>query len=288
MWPWLAANELAAIVSGMLTVGGFVSTLASARRRRDAIATSNQGHLPPYRKETAMPYDIGDDLMGDDVLGDIELGDDVLGDDVLGDDVLGDDVLGDDVLGDDVLGDIEGDDVLGDIELGAASRRRRARKMRRVVRVARASQAKLAKLARKVKALTSGASRARLPSGASVRETPPDHERRFTLPLDSQVAIAAGATFAVAAQPQQVFRGERMVISSAIAASFLVLDVIIGTKSQLASQGAVSGDIFAPTSFGVTMEMDTAQIGQQVIVRVQNTSAGPLRFTGAIVGKLAY
>ena len=121
-------------------------------------------------------------------------------------------------------------------------------------------------------------------SGTILRESAPTKSRQYVLGFDSVATIAAAGVLAITSNPQVVFRPERLVVSGAIAGSFLITDFRVGKNSQFASAGSVPADAFAPNAFGVRLKCDTAQISSQVVISVTNISLGALRFTAAVFG----
>lgn len=121
--------------------------------------------------------------------------------------------------------------------------------------------------------------------GTVVRSKEPTKSRVYVLSLDTVATVAAAATVPVTAQPQVLFRPERLVIDGTVAASFLINTFTIGKNSQFASTGAVPASMFSPTAVGVTLKLDTAQISAIVALSVTNTSGGALRFTAGLIGE---
>jgi hypothetical protein len=184
------------------------------------------------------------------------------GDDLLGyegiTEILGDD-SGDDAgaqyVGDEFSGDDSGDDMVG------AAKRRRAK-----------SQAVKQALMRK-----------RIGAGALLRSLAPRSSREYVIGLGS-TTIPGGAAANIGVQPQVLFRPERIVIPSTIAADFLITDIKVGKNSQLVAPGAIPATVFAENAFGVRLKMDTSQIAQFVTISVQNQNAASRNFQGAIIG----
>ena len=188
------------------------------------------------------------------------------GDDILGDLLDGDDsgfeglteILGDD-SGDDAgaqfIGDVDGDDAMG-----AAAKRH-----------ARSKQAKSDML------------RKRIAAGALLRSLPPRSAREFVIGLGS-TALPGLSSANISVQPQVIFRPERIVIPSNLAADFLITDVKVGKNSQLVSPGAIPAVVFVENAFGVRLKMDTAQIAQFITISVTNQNGSSRNFQGAIIG----
>jgi len=165
-------------------------------------------------------------------------------------------IVGDDEAGDDEAG--AGDQFVGD-DMGAAKRKQKS------------AAAKNAMLRRRVAA------------GALLRTLPPRSAREFVIGLGS-TAIPGLSSANINVQPQVIFRPERIVIPSNIAADFLITDVKVGKNSQLVSPGAIPAVVFVENAFGVRLKMDTAQIAQFITVSVTNQNGAARNFQGAIIG----
>jgi hypothetical protein len=119
--------------------------------------------------------------------------------------------------------------------------------------------------------------------GLRFRDQQPTKWRETFLGFD-EVTIPAGASVDVIQQPQVVFRGERLVIPSDIGGQIQLLDVRVGKNSQLAGVGSSPGRTFDEKGQGVRLKMDTAQISQQIVLRVRNTGGAPVVFTATLIG----
>jgi hypothetical protein len=171
----------------------------------------------------------------------------------------------------------EFDDDGDDYELVGRSRRRRRASPRGMMRKARG-------ILRKQKAKQEAVVAKQLAASTLVRQSSPSKSREQALGFDSVTTVAAAASANVSSSPQVVFRPDRLVVSGAIAPSFLVTDIKIGRASQLISSDALPAEAFSNLSVGVGMKMDTAQISQNITLSVTNISAGALRFTAALIG----
>ena len=189
------------------------------------------------------------------------------GDDLLGDLVDGDDLLGYDgtteIMGDDDSGDDSGAEFVGDDDLmGAVAKNQRRQ---------RQQQAKQALM------------RKRVAAGALLRTLPPRSSREYVIGLGS-TALPGLSSANIAVQPQVIFRPERIVIPSNLAADFLITDIKVGKNSQLVSPGAIPAVVFVENAFGVRLKMDTAQIAQFVTLTITNQNGAARNFQGAIIG----
>jgi hypothetical protein len=118
-----------------------------------------------------------------------------------------------------------------------------------------------------------------------VREKPATKGRTVPLGFDSETPIDPGQTRRITTRPQVVFKGQRPIVSSDIAGSFVIQDIIVGKNSQFAASGPVPARTFEGNSFGVELDLDTAQIGQDITMYVTNISAAPMRFIATLIGK---
>jgi len=133
-------------------------------------------------------------------------------------------------------------------------------------------------------ALANALANRRAQQGRIVHEAAPTKDREFAMGLDSVVTVAAGATVIITNRPQVLFRVDQLIISTAIAGSFVVNDFKVGKDSQFAASGALPADMFTPNSFRVTLKCDTAQISNDVAINITNISNAALRFMAGVVG----
>jgi hypothetical protein len=168
-------------------------------------------------------------------------------------------IVGDDNSGDD-SGDDSGEAFVGDDSNMGASKRQ-----------ARANASKQALM------------RKRVAAGALLRTLPPRSAREFVIGLGS-TALPGLSSANIAVQPQVIFRPERIVIPSNLAADFLITDIKVGKNSQLVSPGAIPAVVFVENAFGVRLKMDTAQIAQFITISVTNQNGAARNFQGAIIG----
>jgi hypothetical protein len=118
-----------------------------------------------------------------------------------------------------------------------------------------------------------------------VVEEHPKHERQFPVGF-SLDAIAAGDEQDIEVKPQVLFRGERLAIAQSIARYFDVLDIKVGKDSQLAATGPLTGEAFETRAVGVRMELDTAQPGIVITIRVRNNDTAAHDFKAVLYGKV--
>ena len=190
-------------------------------------------------------------MYGDDALGNLLDGDDSLGYDGLTEIISGDE------SGDD-SGDDSGAQFIGD-DLGATARKQRSNSVKQAMQ------------------------RKRIAAGALLRNLPPRSAREFVIGLGS-TALPGLSSANISVQPQVIFRPERIVIPSNLAADFLITDIKVGKNSQLVSPGAIPAVVFVENAFGVRLKMDTAQIAQFITISVTNQNGAARNFQGAIIG----
>jgi hypothetical protein len=115
-----------------------------------------------------------------------------------------------------------------------------------------------------------------------VREEP-KNQRQFPIGFEL-AAIAPGDEEDIEVKPQVLFRGERLAIAQSIARYFDVLDIKVGKDSQLAATGALTGEAFETRAVGVRMELDTAQPGIVITLRVKNIDTAAHDFRAVLYG----
>jgi hypothetical protein len=124
------------------------------------------------------------------------------------------------------------------------------------------------------------------PRAVSIVDRPATRRREYPLGFESITpgGIAPGASEVVRADPQISFRGERLVIPSDISLFFSLDDIIIGKNSQFVSSGAVPASAFSEVAVGVRLNLDTANVGNLISLRVRNIGPDPLVFRATLIG----
>jgi hypothetical protein len=119
--------------------------------------------------------------------------------------------------------------------------------------------------------------------GLRIEKKVPHDRRQFPIGfrLDD---VAAGDERDIEVKPQVLFRGERLAIAQSIARYFDVLDIKVGKDSQLAATGALTGEAFETRAVGVRMELDTAEPGITIVLRVKNTDTAAHDFKAVLYG----
>lgn len=109
------------------------------------------------------------------------------------------------------------------------------------------------------------------PQGPRVVSVRPRKQRQFPVGFVAK-AVPPGESVNVEVKPQVLFRGERLAVATSIARHFNIIDIKIGKDSQLAAAGDMPAESFASDAVGVRMELDTAQPGIVIQIRVQNVA----------------
>jgi hypothetical protein len=125
----------------------------------------------------------------------------------------------------------------------------------------------------------------KIAAGAVVTtQSKPTRAREYPIGFLSAAPVAAGASVQVISQPQIVFRPERIVVPSDIAGQFSIDQVIVGKNNQFVASQPIPGRVFAENGVGVRLQMDTAQISQNIVLAVTNIGGAPATFRAAIIG----
>ncbi len=190
--------------------------------------------------------------------------------------LAGDDVLAG-LLDDSSSGDLVGD-LIGDlVGATAAKKGNLAQQIGKKV-ITQALKARL------------GGSGKRLPPGARrLQYTPRKYDAARVVPIgfDTVAAVPAFTSATITQRPQEPFRPSRIFIPSDIAGSFLVDDIKVGNRSQLAANGSLPARMFQENATGISLLLDTADPAIDVVLRVTNISGAALRFFAAVVGPAA-
>ena len=126
--------------------------------------------------------------------------------------------------------------------------------------------------------------------GPQVVSVQPRNVREFAIGFGpTSPAVAAGSTVIVAAQPQIIFRGSRLVVPSffgtdPVAPNFTVNDIRVGKDSQFVSAGPLPALAYLENAVGTAMGLDTCNVGQLITLNVTNIGAAAHTFFATIFG----
>ena len=123
----------------------------------------------------------------------------------------------------------------------------------------------------------------RVQEGSILKDVSPTKSREYILGFDS-TAVPGSTSANITKRPQVIFRPERVVVPSSVGVDFQMVDIKVGKNSQFSASGEVPAVVFAETSFGVRLKMDTCQVSMDVTLSVRNTNAAQRNFTAAIIG----
>lgn len=100
------------------------------------------------------------------------------------------------------------------------------------------------------------------------------------------VNIAAAATATLTVTPQKRHIPQRIVLSAATAANFVVNDLRVGVEPVLATTGAISAAVFIQdASQTPPFRAVVCEVGMTVSIQVTNISGAAARFTCTVIGK---
>ena len=85
-------------------------------------------------------------------------------------------------------------------------------------------------------------------------------------------------------QPQLVYEGRRLFVIPSAPYTCIVQDLKVGKDSQLATTEPIPAEMFAPSTFGSDMNMDTAAVSMIVSLFLGNTGKTPISATAGIMG----
>jgi hypothetical protein len=122
------------------------------------------------------------------------------------------------------------------------------------------------------------------PRGQRVVDRPATKPRQF--PIGFIKDVAGGEEDNITVDAQVLFRGERLAVAPSIAAGFHIVDIKVGKNSQLAATGEMPAESFAADAVGVRMELDTAQPGLAITLRVRNLSLERATFKAVLYGSV--
>ncbi len=122
-----------------------------------------------------------------------------------------------------------------------------------------------------------------LPGGGYLVEKPPTQKQVVFIGFGPQ-SINGNATFVFSAQPQRIFRGERLTVPSALANNFAVNDLKVGADSMNIGANSVPAAIFSELGMLVALEIETASPGILILLSISNLTGGSQSFFSGLLG----
>jgi hypothetical protein len=120
--------------------------------------------------------------------------------------------------------------------------------------------------------------------GLIVQNQRPTKAREYVMGFESPAAVNPGVVTSITTRPQVPFRCERLLVPSDIAGSFTILDFRVGKNSQFAANTAVPARTFQENAVGIRLQLDTAQVSQDLTINVQNIGGAPQTFRASVIG----
>lgn len=118
--------------------------------------------------------------------------------------------------------------------------------------------------------------------GAATRELPRNSNYEQPLPIPP-TPFLAGQALDIELRPQRLCRIERLVFDSLVAPFFRILDLKVGQQTQFIASGAVPASIFSEVAVGMRLKGDTANLGNTVVLSLQNIDTVTRTAGGAII-----
>lgn len=118
--------------------------------------------------------------------------------------------------------------------------------------------------------------------GAATRELPRNSNYEQPLPIPP-TPFLAGQALDIELRPQRLCRVERLVFDSLVAPFFRILDLKVGQTTQFIASGAVPASIFSEVAVGMRLKGDTANLGNTVVLSLQNIDTVARTAGGAII-----
>lgn len=123
-------------------------------------------------------------------------------------------------------------------------------------------------------------------SRTMVAQREPERKRILMCPFGPNV-ILTGVTSNITAQPQDLFRPDRLVVPSDLAFFFAFTEFKIGQKSALTVQGEVPCAAFTEPAWGIKILTDTSNIGNIITISAKNIDASTRTFRAVLIGTAA-
>jgi hypothetical protein len=117
------------------------------------------------------------------------------------------------------------------------------------------------------------------------QQVPPTKKRRQVVGF-GPAAVPPNSTVTVQAQPQCLFRGEKL-INSGDSTGLFIQGLFVGAVSQLPTlQNPIALAVFAGTVLDNELMLDTCDPALFITWQIQNTTAATLTFSASIIGHI--
>jgi hypothetical protein len=123
--------------------------------------------------------------------------------------------------------------------------------------------------------------------GAHLGYKPPEKGlKRQPMPFPATTVLAAAATATITLLPQRAFRVERLVMTSSVTPSAVVLSQInVGQEPQFVGTGVIPLDAFASGAFDTYLRGTTAVPGITITIVISNQGLVAENVNGAFLGE---
>jgi hypothetical protein len=125
-----------------------------------------------------------------------------------------------------------------------------------------------------------------LEGGGEIVRQSPTMRRRLVSGVPSTL-VTSGSVADITIQPQEMFRIERIIVPSDIAFSFIFTDIKVGQASQLVAAGQLPCGAFTEVAVDSYVSFATANVGNVVILSVQNIDSSDQTFRAMLLGTAA-
>lgn len=124
-------------------------------------------------------------------------------------------------------------------------------------------------------------------------KTMPTDWRRWVVPMAPQT-IAPGAFAEFRVNPQCAFKVDRLsfppvrdAVTGVPLTGVQITDIKVGNNSQLAGSGAIDILNFAPDAVDMWVDFDAGDVGNDLVIQVRNTTAGPVTLVPCVLAGIA-
>ena len=96
--------------------------------------------------------------------------------------------------------------------------------------------------------------------------------------------VNGNATLQQQRRPENIFRGDRLVIPATVGPNFSIQDLKVGKNSQFVDPNPIPAEAFAENAVNVAMSLDTCNVGQSITILALNTTANAATFKATLFG----